>query len=212
MDLERLKQAAEESAWLVRRGYLTDAVAEFVASQRELDAEHRAVLRASTRLDAHYPHHIARELDPEDVAKRPLRVDAASVLSTVAAALRGGVLLQSPAGVVCDPGFTRPGSPTELDAAVDRICGALRAARPSLARWFVDDSAPWADALAASIGRRRGKLGMELERVPDGSAALAGASFVVSSDPAVLDQCVSWFNLVTRALEGTSANVLGLQG
>lgn len=205
MDLERLRQASEETSWLVGRGYSTDAVAEFVATERGLGEEDRRVLALSTRVAARYMQHIARELDPEDLSKRPLRIDAASVLGVVDAALAGRPVLESPAGIVCDPAWVRPGGPADLEAVVERVAKAVGSVRPSLVRWVIDDAASWADALVASLERRKGKSKMELERVPNAVDVLSRTSYVASSDPVILDGCASWFNLPALALEGTRA-------
>jgi hypothetical protein len=213
MDLERLRQAAEEAGFLVTRGYPVLAVATFVAEHRALGDEEQALLACSTRLRAEYAKHIARELEAEDVAKRPLRIDASSVLAAVDAGVSGRTLLESPAGVLADPAWTRPGRElADLSAALERVEAAVASLRPSLVRWYVDESAPWASQVAERVAARTGKRKVEVQLVPNAAAALGEAAYVASSDPSVLDGAACWANLVARALAGVQAPRVRLEG
>jgi hypothetical protein len=211
MDLEKLRQAADEAGWLVARGYPSEAVAVFVAEHRQLDAEERRLLDCATRLRGEYAKHIARELEPEDVAKRPMRIDASSVLVAVDAALSERVLCESPAGVLADPGWQRESaSLSDFDAAFECVETALRTLRPSLVRWTIDKRAPFAELLATRVGKSA-KPKSEIALVDDAKRALAGAAFVASTDPGVLDHAASWVNLVARAISGTEAKIVRLE-
>jgi hypothetical protein len=199
LDLERLKGAAEEAAWLCARGYDAGAVASFVGQQRMLGDRERRLLDASARLDAHHRHHIARELDPEDVERRPLRLEIASVVSTVAAAIRrqagkDALLLESAAGLVCDP------EPADIDAdlereALSRIAKAIVSLRPSAVRIVCSEGrSNLCDATERAVTAAR-KLKIERDLVANVAARLKGTANVVSADPAALDECGTWFNL-----------------
>jgi hypothetical protein len=93
--LEKVRQAAEETGWLVGRGYPTEETVSFVSRHHELGPQELRWLDCGTRANRSYRHHIARELDPDDVARRPLRIDASSIVATVEAALRGSPLLEA---------------------------------------------------------------------------------------------------------------------
>jgi hypothetical protein len=202
--LERLRQAAEEASYLVARGYPADAVAAFVGKHRSLGQAEQALLDWSARLDAQVKHHIARELDPEDVERRPLKIDASSTLATIDAALRKAPLLESAAGVLCDPSFRRDaGDAHEIDRAVARAGDTLKGLRPATTVWLLDEAAPITPTIEAAIGRaQKGwRFKVEVKRVTSCAGALARAGFVVSSDPTILDGCGTWFNLPARAVE-----------
>jgi hypothetical protein len=211
MDLDRLRRAADEAAWLVARDYPADAVASFVAKHRKLTTQEQALLACATRLRVQYPKHIARELEADDLAKRPLRVDASSVLAAIDAGISGRPLLESPAGVLADPDWTRPGNELgDAAAAIERLDDAIRSLRPSQVRWYVDRDAPWADSLSAHIMQST-KPKSQLEYVTDAGVALAQSANVASSDPNVLDGVSSWFNLVAKAISGLQAQVVRLE-
>jgi hypothetical protein len=212
VDLEQLRQAADDAGWLVARGYPASAVAAFIAEHRKLDADERTMLACASRLRAEYAKHIARELEPEDVRQRPLRIDTASVLSAVDAALCGRPLLVSPAGVIADPNWRRfDHRLADPLAALESVQRALRALRPSVVRWYVDESAPWADAVVKALGKTP-KPNTEVSRVRDAAAALYRSAFVASSDAEILDHAAGWLNLVARAVSEPGARVFRLDG
>jgi hypothetical protein len=212
VDLERLRQAADEAGWLVARGYPAPEVAAFVAQHRRLDPEQQALLACATRLRSEYAKHIARELEPEDVARRPLRIDASSVLAALDAALSGRPLLESPAGVIADPRWLRfDHDLSDPLAALELAQTALKALRPSLVRWYVDESASWSDAVAAALQKiKRPKT--ELLRVENAAHALSASAYVASSDPEILDSAACWLNLVARGVSRSEATILLLEG
>lgn len=212
MDFERLKRAADEAGWLVARGYPAHAVSAFVTEHRNLSNDEQALLACATRLRTEYAKHIARELEPEDVAKRPLRIDASSVLAAIAAGAAGRPLLESPAGVLADPAWHRRSAEiADFDAALERLEAALRGLRPSLVRWYVDETAPFCERLAARLQQTK-KPKTEIVRVADAGAALSAAAYVASSDPAVLDTAACWVNVVARALSDVPARIVRLEG
>ena len=202
-DLDRLRSANEEALWLLARGYPTAAVAAFVGEHRALSASDRRLLECSARASAHGRHHIARELDPEDLARRPLRIDASSVVATVAAGLSGALLLQTEAGLLCDPAWQRsePLDAEALQAALNRCARTLARLKPAACRWLVEDAWPARDAFLMALANQPSKPRQQAEEVPLVVEALAGAAFVVSADPTVLDRCGTWFNLVGAVLD-----------
>jgi hypothetical protein len=216
--LEKVRQAAEETAWLVERGYPTEATVSFVSQHRELGPSELRWLDCGTRANRSYRHHIARELDAEDVARRPLRIDTASVIATIEAGLRGAPLLEGMAGVLCDPSWSREhtvvGEATE--EALEIVGKALLSLRPKSTRWFVDSATRDADKLVdllAQADSRWSRVAVEVERVPNVIVRLRGAALVASTDPAVLDECASWLNLAALALTDRSdTRVLSFHG
>src|SRR5262245_22949196 len=121
--IERLRLAAEEVAWLTGRGYALDSVGELVASHHGLSNEHRAALSRGTCSEPQYRRRAARELEAEDVARRPLAIDAVDAVATIEAALGGRPVLQTLDGTVRAFGVDRTkyivGAAAE--GALDRI-------------------------------------------------------------------------------------------
>ncbi len=204
--LATIRSAAEDVAWLLGRDYPPDAVSAFVSEHRQLGPAERHLLSANARMVARVRHHIAREMDPEDVVRRPLRVDAPNVLAVVAAAPQGKLLLESPAGVLTDPDWSRAERLPEgeaLSEAARRCCAALKPLRPKTVQVLLEAKDPDTDRAVAAFeaAAKTTKLkGVTVERVPSVPDALAGGGFVVSSDAAVLDRCATWMNLVPLVL------------
>jgi hypothetical protein len=199
-EAERLRTAAEEVAWLCGRGYVPAAAASFVAEQRLLTVRERSILDASARADAHHRHHIARELDAEDVAKKPLRVDVSSLVDTVAAAIAASegaaiLLFESTAGIVFAPGLASSTVTPHVAGAVERIARAVIGLRPSAVRIVYENTnAGRADALARAL-KKRPSLSLTSDEVSSVPARLNEAVFVASAAPEVLDRCGTWINL-----------------
>lgn len=207
--IERLKLAAEEVAWLTGRGYPLDVVGELVAKHHSLSEAHRAALACGTCSEPQYRRRAARELEAEDIGRRPLAVDAIDVLAAVEAALSGRHVLQTLDGTVRAFGVERGGyAPgVHTDEAIDRIAAAARELRPSLVKWIIDDGAPGAKDLATRIEARAkaSKAKSETTVVPSATKALAKERQIVTGDAATLDACAGWFNLVGRVVEAIGA-------
>ncbi|MBM4359219.1 MAG: DUF434 domain-containing protein [Deltaproteobacteria bacterium] len=202
-DLERLRQVTEEARWLCSRGYPAAAVAAFIAEHRALSPRERDLLDASARADANHKHHIARELEPEDVERRPLRVDPASVLMTVcglvdASQAPRSLVLESAGGLVFVIEPAPPRSEASMARAITAVAEALVALKPQSIRLVHDASGKaLAERLAAALPKRS-KLTVTLDGVDSVAEKLTHAVHVVSAEPGVLDRCGTWLNLPAR--------------
>lgn len=214
--IERLRRAAEEVAWLTGRGYPLDTVGDLVARHHGLLEEQRAALARGTCSEPQYRRRAARELEGEDVARRPLSIDAIDAVATVEAALDGRPVLQTLDGTVrafgIDRATYRPGARAE--DALGRVIGAVKELRPSMLRFLVDEGAAGAGELAALVeGRAKAlKAKAEVVRVPDTLKALRKERQIVTGDADTLDACAAWFNLVGRVVEAIgNAKIIRLQ-
>jgi hypothetical protein len=214
--IERLRLAAEEVAWLTGRGYALDAVGALVAAHHGLSKEHRAALARGTCSEPQYRRRAARELEAEDIARRPLAVDALDAVATIEATLAGRPILQTLDGTVRAFGVDRiayvPGG--AADDALDRLFSAAKELRPSLLKFIVDERAPGAQELKAKVEARAKaqKAKAEVVVAPDALKALRKERQIVTGDADTLDACAAWFNLVGRVVESIpNAKVVRLQ-
>ena len=92
--LERLRMAAAEIAFLTGRGYDAAEVRALVAKTRQLAPEQLALLDRSVCSEVQYRARAAKEMLPEDIARRPLLVDGHDVVDVVTSALAGKPLLE----------------------------------------------------------------------------------------------------------------------
>lgn len=214
--IERLRLAAEEVAWLTGRGYALGAVGDLVAAHHGLSEDHRAALARGTCSEPQYRRRAARELEAEDVARRPLAIDAIDVVAAVEAALSGRPVLQTLDGTVRAFGIDRTKYVVgpKADDAIERLFAAAKELRPSVLRFIVDERAPGAQELSARIEARAKaqKAKSEVLRAPDALAALKKEKQIVTGDADTLDRCAAWFNLVGRVVESVAgAKIIRLQ-
>ena len=214
--IARLKLAAEEVAWLTGRGYPLEIVGELVAKHHALSAAQRAALACGTCSEPQYRRRAARELEPEDVAKRPLAIDGIDAVAAVEAALAGRHVLQTLDGTVrafaVDRARYVPGA--HADDAIDRLLVAAKELRPSLVKVYVDDVSAGAKELSTRFGDRAKaqKAKIEVALVPDAPKALRKERQIVTGDADTLDACAGWLNLVGRVvLEVPGAKIVRLQ-
>ena len=193
--LKRLKLAAEEIAFLAGRGYPEAEVKALVAAHRELVPEQQAALARAVCSEPQYRARAMKEMLPEDIARRPLLVDAHDVLDAITTALAGGVLLEG-----MDQTFqplTPGGAPDHLAAALDGIGPVLREMRPSKTKWLLKESRAEAPALKDKLlaSAKKWKVPVEAEIVADPAALLRKSANVATNDPAIIEACKSWCNL-----------------
>lgn len=212
----RLKLAAEEVAWLTGRGYPLGVVSDLVAGHHRLSPVQRAALACGTCSEPQYRRRAARELEPEDVARRPLAIDAIDVIAAVEAVLAGRPVLQTLDGTVRAFGVDRAtyAATAAVDEAIERLLGAVKALRPSVVRWVIDGAAPLATDLATRLAAHGKAQKVKTEIVTAALAAdvLRKERQIVTGDAATLDACVGWLNLVGRVVETIpGASVVRLQ-
>ncbi len=214
--IEHLRLAAEEVAWLTGRGYALAVVGDLVAKHHGLTDMQRAALARGTCSEPQYRRRAARELEAEDVARRPLAVDAMDAMATIEAALSERPVLQTLDGTVRAFGVERvdwaPGD--RADEAVDRLLAAVKELRPSVVRFILDERAPGARELEAKLGARAKaqKVKAEVVLVADPVKALVREKQIATGDAEALDACASWFNLVGRVVASIpGAKIVRLQ-
>ena len=214
--IARLKLAAEEVAWLTGRGYPLEVVGELVAKHHALSVAQRAALACGTCSEPQYRRRAARELEPEDVAKRPLAIDGIDAVAAVEAALAGRHVLQTLDGTVrafaVDRARYVPSA--NADDAIERLLAAAKELRPSLLKVYVDESSAGAKELSTRFSERAKsqKTKIEVALVPDTPKALRKERQVVTGDADTLDACAGWLNLVGRVVEAVpGAKIVRLQ-
>jgi hypothetical protein len=204
--IEKLGRAAEEVGWLLDRGYAADSVFELVGAKHQLEARQRIALRRGVCTLAQYKRHVAREIEPEEVARRPLVVDGFNLLITIEVALSGGLLVRAIDGTIRDIAGVSGGyrAVEETDAAIDRVGATLAELRPSNVSWLFDAPVSNSARLKARLleRARSWSFPVDAELVPSADPILEKMARVVTSDSAILDACVSWHNLAAGVVAG----------
>lgn len=214
--IARLKLAAEEVAWLTGRGYPLELVGELVAKHHGLSDAHRAALACGTCSEPQYRRRAAREIEADDVAKRPLALDAIDSVAAVEGALAGRYVLQTLDGTVRAFGIDRAryAPSTDADAAIERLLSAAKELRPSLIKVYIDEASAGAGELSArfSAAAKAQKAKIEIALVAHVPKALRKERQIVTGDAETLDACAGWLNLVGHVVEAVpGAKIVRLQ-
>ena len=231
-----LRTAAEHLSWLLSRGYVNPSALKLVGDRFDLtDRQRTAVLRSACP-DAARADRAARRLAPTELAGRTLRVDGFNLVTTVEAALAGGVLLRGRDGVLRDMASMHGNyrRVAETLPALAAIRTALDRADPAAVHWLLDRPVSNSGRLAGWIRDAAGDRPWTVRCVPDPDALLLpaarldegarldeeeedddepGGFVAITADAGVLDRCGAWCDLagpVAAGLPGGGANLVDL--
>ncbi|HPA16644.1 MAG TPA: DUF434 domain-containing protein [Verrucomicrobiae bacterium] len=213
-----LREAVADLCWLYSRGYAQTSSVKLVGDRYALtDRQRAAVMRCACSDDAMASRR-GHEVAIGDLAGAAVQVDGYNVLTTVEAALAGGVLLEGRDGCYRDMASMggRFHWVEETASAVEWIGRVLEATGARDIHWLLDrpvsNSGKLACLLRETAAARQWPWRVELVVDPD--AVLAkGEAVAATADSAILDRCGRWVNLgravVSRAAPGARVVRLG---
>ncbi len=206
--LPRLRAAAGDLAWLLSRGYAPESSLKLVGDRYALVARQRTAVARSVCSDAAARDRAATEIEPAAVAGEALWIDGYNVLTTVEAALAGGVVLAAFDGTMRDMASMHGSyrKVAETRPALEILGRVLGRLRPGRCVWYLDRPVSNSGRLRAVMEQTAERCGwswqVELVADPDAILAAAGAEPVIATaDSAVLDACRRWLNLARLAVE-----------
>jgi hypothetical protein len=200
-----LRGAVGDLSWLLSRGYASPSALKVVGDRYNLTARQRTAVMRCACTDEAAAGRAGTRVPPEAVRGGTLRLDGYNVLTTVEAALAGGVVLRGRDGSLRDVasmhGTWRRVEEThravELigEVAADDLGAAWLA-------WLLDSpvsNSGRLKALLQATAAARG-WGWAVQLVPDPDAVLAdpagaGLGIVATADSVILDRCRRWFPL-----------------
>ena len=200
-----LRQAVADFSWLLTRGYASASALKVVGDRFNLSARQRtAVMRCAAADDAVAARR-SREV-PLDAQGRVL-IDGYNVLTTVEAALAGGVVIVGRDGCWRDMasmhGTWR--RVEETPGALEHIGRVLH--RSDSGRevvWLLDSPVSNSGRLKAVIEEVAGRNGwpwrVELVIDPDKPLAAARDDLVATADSVILDRCGRWLPLAREVV------------
>jgi hypothetical protein len=201
-----LRAAVGDLSWLLERQYAPTSSLKLVGDRYALtDRQRMAVMRSSCS-DAALLCRGEHQLSASELSGKAIVVDGFNLLTTIEAALGGGVVLRGRDGVYRDlagiHGTYRKVAET-LPAL--RLVGAVLAALGvTRTRWLLDRPVSNSGRLRTMILETAQQQGWawdaELAYNPD---ALLGASvdLIATADSAILDGGPRWFNLARETIE-----------
>ncbi len=203
----RLSQAVDDLCWLLSRGYAPDSSLKIVGDRYGLVARQRvAVARCSCGSDER-DRRRRHEVAAQALHNQALKLDGYNVLTTIEAALSGGVIFAARDGAYRDMA-----SMHGTYRKVAETLPALELLGAELARLNVAECVLYLDRPVSNSGRLKSliedlaaKKGwpwqVELAASPDALLAQS-TEIVATADSVILDRCRAWYNLAKAVIDG----------
>jgi hypothetical protein len=196
----RLSQAVDDLCWLLSRGYAPDSSLKLVGDRHGLVARQRVAVARCSCSDADGQRRRKQEVTAQALHNQALKLDGYNVLTTIEAALSGGVILSARDGAYRDMagmhGTYR--KVAETLPALELLGAQLAELETAECTWYLDRPVSNSGRLKSLMEELASKKGwpwrVELAANPD--ALLAESSeVIVTADSVILDRCSSWYNL-----------------
>jgi hypothetical protein len=195
-----LAAATSELSWLLERAYADGASLKLVGDRHGLDARQRTAVRRASCADTVLRARRARRIDPDGLQGR-LWIDGFNVLTTVEAALAGGVVLACRDGCWRDMASVHGSfrSVAETAPAVAAIGEFLAAAGATACTFLLDQPVSNSGRLRATVlaiaAERRWPWDVDVVPDPDRELARRTDAVISTADGPVLDRCGAWLDL-----------------
>ena len=201
----RLREATGDLCWLLSRGYASVSALKLVGDRYDLEQRQRMAVSRCACSDAVRARRQERQISVSHIRNQTLWIDGYNLLTTIEAALAGGVVLSARDGAFRDlasmHGTWRRVNETE--PAIELIGAFLVEIGVAGCRWFLDKPVSNSGRLKRillDISASKGwRWEAELVDDPDRILAVANAP-VVTADSGILDQCGGWVNLAAEAV------------
>jgi hypothetical protein len=201
-----LRHAVADLSWLLSRGYASESALKIVGDRYQLKQRQRIAVARCACSDEARQSRLARCIDPAALGGRRLAIDGFNVLTTIEAALAGGVLLLARDGCLRDMASVHGTyrKVEETRPAAELVARTLAAWSTASCLWYLDAPVSNSGRLAAilrDIGWQAGLAwSVELVESPDRVLACHD-SIVATADSVILDRCGAWVNLVRCVVE-----------
>ncbi len=205
--LPKLRRAAEDLNWLLSRDYPLDSALKLVGDRFSLVARQRTAVRRSCcsdrQLDLRQAKLIAAGQSSSDGI---LHIDGYNVLTTVEAALAGGVILVGRDGCYRDMASMHGNyrKVAETLPALELIGRTMAEQGYANCPWLLDSPVSNSGRLAGIIRQVAAERGwawrVELVTDPDPLLSVCEQA-VATADSLILDNCQAWRNLAREVVE-----------
>jgi hypothetical protein len=201
----RLREATGDLSWLLSRGYADPSGLKLVGDRYALTARQRVAVMRCACSDEALRRRREHQVSADAVAGQMLAIDGYNVLTTVEAALAGGVVIVGRDGAWRDMasmhGTYRKVEETvpalELTGEVLAGLGVVRVV------WYLDSPVSNSGRLKGVITQVAHEHGWEwtVQVVQDPDAELiAAGEIVATADSVILDGCGRWFGLADEVV------------
>ena len=196
--VERIRKAQVELQFLLDRGYPAKSAATFICNHHQLSVRQMLALTRTTSSTKHLAIRAEKSLDANDMRGQTMHIDGLNLIITLEVALSDGMLFVGQDGCIRDLAELRG-----TYRVIPQTETAIGMIRDTLEKLQVSEVSFYLDAPVSNSGRLKTKIydiewhipvNVNIVRNPDTN--LKKLSHVVSGDSIILDECISWFNLV----------------
>ena len=212
-EIGRLRRATGDLNWLLSRGYARKSALKLVGDRFRLNDRQRLAAARCACGEAERQRRIEHQIASEDLCGEQLWVDGFNVLTSVEAALAGGVILRARDGC-CRDMASMHGSYRRVEETLPaiRLVGeAIAQLGVVRCHWLLDQPVSGSGRLAAmlrEVGQQHGwPWEAEVVADPDPLLIRCRDAVVASSDSHVLDHAERWLNLAGVVIDASVADV-----
>lgn len=204
--LTKLQSAVHDLSWLLTKGYATPSALKLVGDRYALDSRQRTAVNRCACTDAERELREKKTLQPDQLENHVLWIDGYNVLTSVEAALSGGVILHARDDCYRDMASMH-GSYRKVEEtlpAIRLIGEILEACQLAECYWLLDQPVSNSGRLKTMLYELAAdqEWNWQIELVADPDANLiACPDPVASSDSQILNGCQSWFNLARYVID-----------
>lgn len=200
-----LCRAVADLSWLLTQEYAEKSALKLVGDHFQLHERQRTAVMRCACGDSSLLHRQQAEVPAVDVHGLPLLIDGYNVLTSIEAALAGGVVIEGRDGCYRDMasmhGTFR--QVAETMPAVELAGRVLAAVGIERVVWYLDrpvsNSGRLKTTLLSAAQRHGWPWQVELVASPDAVLAVSEA-LIATADSVILDRCRQWFNLARHAI------------
>jgi hypothetical protein len=201
-----LRQATADLCWLLSRHYARESSLKLVGDRYALLARQRIAVSRGACSDADAVRRHEHQVHPENIRGQAIVLDGYNVLTTIEAALSGGVILRCRDGTYRDMASMHGSyrKVAETQPALKFLGQTLAALAAGECLWLLDRPVSNSGRLKDTIERIAGENGwtwrVELAADPDGLLSSC-ETVVATADSVVLDRCAAWLNLARETVD-----------
>ena len=200
-----LRRAVEDLSWLLTRDYARPSALKLVGDRFQLTERQRLAVFRSGCSDAALKSRTETQVSLDALPGREVHLDGFNVLTTLEAALAGGVVLHGRDGCYRDMASMHGSyrKVAETRPALMLLGEVLAELGVCDCRWFLDSPVSNSGRLRTLISNVAAENGWRwaTELVPDPDPLLTRSDAVVgTADSAILDGCTRWFNIAREVV------------
>ncbi|NQU23599.1 MAG: DUF434 domain-containing protein [Candidatus Nealsonbacteria bacterium] len=201
-----LHQAVDDLVWLLSRGYAQKSSLKLVGDRYDLVQRQRTAVGRIACSNADADRRREHQVTAEQLAGRPLSIDGYNALTTIEAALAGGVILPGRDGTYRDMASMHGSyrKVAETRPALELLGRTLAKLQTAECLWYLDSPVSNSGRLKKIIEETAAAAGWawRVELVQDPDAILSETDRIVATaDSVILDRCRRWFNLARETVE-----------